>query len=159
MDERRLWVRTVCAALLIWLAAAGSARADPPSTEFWPEIHTWLRLSPAWRLSVFVPLAENLDTHYREGNLILQADYAWAKSNRTRRLIDGNRAQNMQIWLLRGGYLGGKSLDDHGAEYTEYTAFAELHLRLPLPGGVLLSHRLRARGHRSLGGPEAASAR
>ena len=88
MDERRLWVRTGCAALLIWLAAAGSARADPPSTEFWPEIHTWLRLSPAWRLSVFVPLAENLDTHYREGNLILQADYAWAETNRKRPLVN-----------------------------------------------------------------------
>ena len=49
----------------------------------------------------------------------------------------------MKVWLLRGGYLGGKSLDDRGAEYTEYTAFAELHLRLPLQGGVLLSHRLR----------------
>ena len=107
MDERRLWVRAGCAAFLIWLAAAGSARADPPSKEFWPEIDTWLRLSPAWRLSVFVPISENLDTNYREGNLILQADYAWAESNRTRRLIDGDRAQTMLIWLLRGGYLGG----------------------------------------------------
>jgi len=144
MDERRRRVRAGCAAFLIWLAAAGAALADPPSKEFWPEVDTWLRLSSAWRLSVFVPLAENLDTHYREGNLILQADYAWAESNRTRRLIDGDRAQTMQIWLARGGYLGGKSLDDHGAEYTEYTAFAELHLRLPLPRGVLLSHRLRS---------------
>ena len=55
MDERRLAVRTCCIALLIWLAAAGAVAAGPPSTEFWPEIDTWLRLSPAWRLSVFVP--------------------------------------------------------------------------------------------------------
>jgi hypothetical protein len=144
MNERRLWIRTGCIVLLLWLGAGGAAGAQSPSKEVWPEIDTWLRLSPAWRLSVFVPLAENLDTHYREGNLILQADYGWAGSNRTRRLIDGDRAQNMQIWLLRGGYLGGKSLDDHGAEYTEYTTFAELHLRLPLPRGVLLSHRLRS---------------
>jgi hypothetical protein len=144
MDERHLWVRAGCAAFLIWLASAGAALAGPPSKEFWPEIDTWLRLSPAWRVSVFVPIAENLDTHYREGNIILQADYAWSKSNRSRRLIDGDRAQNMQIWLLRGGYLGGKSLDDRGAEYTEYTAFGEWHLRLPLPRGVLWSHRLRS---------------
>ena len=129
---------------MIWLAAAGAAVAHPASKEFWPEIDTWLRLSRAWRVSVFVPLTENLDTHYREGNLILQADYAWSESARTRRLIDDDRAQIMQVWMLRGGYLGGKSLDDHGAEYTEYTAFAELHLRLSLPGGVLLSHRLRS---------------
>jgi hypothetical protein len=55
MDERRRRVRTGCAAFLIWLAAAGAALADPPSKELWPEIDTWLRLSPAWRLSVFVP--------------------------------------------------------------------------------------------------------
>jgi hypothetical protein len=144
MAERRRRVRTGCAAFVIWLAAAGAAGAEPPSKEFWPEIDTWLRLSSAWRLSVFVPISENLDTHYREGNLILQADYAWSESNRTRRLIDDEREQRMRLWLLRGGYLGGKSLDDRGAEYTEYTAFAELHLRLPLPGGVLLSHRLRS---------------
>jgi hypothetical protein len=143
MDERRLKLRTCFAALLVSLAAAGAAGADPPSREFWPEIDTWLRLSPAWRLSVFVPISENLDTHYREGNLILQADYGWGKTNRTTRLIDENRAQTTKLWLLRGGYLGGKSLDDQGAAYTEYTAFAELHLRLPLKGGILLSHRLR----------------
>jgi hypothetical protein len=63
MDERRrLWVRTGCAAVLVWLLSAGATGADPPSTEFWPEVDTWLRLSPAWRLSVFAPLAENLDT-------------------------------------------------------------------------------------------------
>ena len=28
--------------------------------------------------------------------------------------------------------------------YTEYTSFAEWHLRLPIAGGVLLSHRLRS---------------
>ena len=55
MDVRRLWVRTACAGLMLSLAAAGAARADPPSKEFWPEIDTWLRLSPAWRLSLFVP--------------------------------------------------------------------------------------------------------
>jgi len=97
MDERRLWVRTVCAAFLVWLLSAGARGADPPSTEFWPEIDTWLRVSNAWRLSVFVPIAENLDTHYREGNLILQTDYAWSESNRHRRLVDEGRAQAMKI--------------------------------------------------------------
>jgi len=144
MRARRFWIRTARAALLIWLAAAGVAGADPPQKEVWPEVDTWLRLSPVWRLSVFVPVSKNLETYYREGNLILQADYAWGESNRTRRLIDEDRARTMDLWLLRGGYLGGKSLDDHGAAYTEYTAFAELHLRVPLKGGVLLSHRLRS---------------
>ncbi|MGE5362276.1 MAG: hypothetical protein ACM3NQ_24930 [Bacteroidales bacterium] len=32
------------------------------------------------RLSLFVPISKNIETHYREGNLIAQADYAWGKS-------------------------------------------------------------------------------
>ena len=144
MGARRFIVQTCYLAVVVGVAAAGAALADPPAREFWPEIDTWLRVSNAWRLSVFVPIAENLDTHYREGNLILQADYAWSESNRNRRLIDEGRAQAMKLWLVRGGYLGGKSLDDRGAEYTEYTSFAELHLRLPLPHGVMWSHRLRS---------------
>lgn len=143
MDEGRRRVRTGCAALLIWLAAAAVAGADPPAKEFWPEIDTWLRLSNAWRLSLFVPISENLDTHYREGNLIPQVDYAFGQTRRQRRMIDEDRARNMQFFLLRGGYLGGKSLDDRGEAYTEYTAFGEMHWRFPLKGGLLLSHRLR----------------
>ena len=130
-------------AVVIWVAAAGAALADPPAKEFWPEIDTWLRLSPAWRLSLFVPITENLDTHYREGNFIPQVDYAFGNATYQRRLMDEDRARNMKLMLLRGGYLGGKSLDDNGEAYTEYTAFSELHLRLPLKGGFLLSHRLR----------------
>jgi hypothetical protein len=139
----RFVLRAVCAALVIWLVAASTAVADPPSWEFWPEIDTWLRLSPAWRLSLFVPVSKNLETHYREGNVIPQADYAWGKTNRERRLMDEDRARNMKAWLLRGGYLGGQSLDDSGEAYTEHTAFAELHLRIPIKGGFLLSHRVR----------------
>ena len=144
MCERRLFVQTCCMAVVVWVAAAGAALADPPAKEFWPEIDTWFLVSNAWRASVFVPISKNLETHYREGNLILQADYAFEESSRKRRLVDEDRAQNMKVWLVRGGYLGGKSLDDHGAEYTEYTAFGELHLRLPLPRGVMWSHRLRS---------------
>jgi len=114
MDVRRFWIRSAGAGLILWLVAAGAALADPPSKEAWPEIDTWLRLSPAWRLSVFVPLSENLETHYREGNLIPQVDYAFGKAHLERRLMDEDRARAMKIFLLRGGYLGGKSLGDDG---------------------------------------------
>jgi hypothetical protein len=143
MDVRRLWIQTACTGLVVWLAAAGSALAGPPSKEFWPEVDTWLRLSPAWRLSLFVPISENLDTHYREGNLIPQVDYAFGKARFQRRFLDEDRARDSKPFLLRGGYLGGKSLDDQGEAYTEYQAFGELHQRIPLKGRFLLSHRLR----------------
>jgi hypothetical protein len=139
-----LAIRTFSAALLVWLMATAAAEADSPAREFWPEIDTWLRLSKGWRVSLFVPISENLDTHYREGNIIPQVDYAFGSKKRFTRLFDEGRARSMNVWMLRGGYLGGKSLDDQGEAYTEYTTFGELHLRLPLKGGLLLSHRLRS---------------
>jgi hypothetical protein len=144
MDVGRPSTLTIVGALLAWLLAAGAALADPPSHEFWPEVDTWLRLSPEWRLSLFIPVSENLDTHYREGNLIAQVDYQFGKARLRRRLMDEDRARSMKLFLARGGYLGGKSLGDHGDEYTEYTVFGEVHQRIPVKGGMLLSHRLRS---------------
>ena len=94
---------------------------------------------------MFVPLSNNLETHYREGSLILQADYAFGKASKlfSTRLMDENRVREMKSWLVRGGYLSGRSLDDHGETYSENTAFLELHGRFPLKGRVLMSHRLR----------------
>jgi hypothetical protein len=110
-----------------------------------PEVHTWWRVSPAWRLSLFVPISESIDTRYREGNLILQGDHAWGKSGRLRkvRLLDEGRHQNVKTFLARGGCLGGKSLDDEGQAYSGRMMLAELHVRTPLKGGALLSSRLR----------------
>lgn len=135
--------------LLVWLGASGAAVAEEPSKEFWPEIDLWLRLSPTWRASMFVPISKNIETAYREGNLILQADYAWGTVKKRlyfyrRRLLDENRAREMKALLLRGGYLGGRSLDDKGQAYEEHTLFLELHGRIPLSHSVLLSHRLRS---------------
>jgi hypothetical protein len=137
--------RLVCLAMMVWLGAAGAAVAGDPSYEFWPEIDVWWRLSPAWRLSMFLPLSKNIETDYREGNLILQADYAWGKGSRLykARLLDEGRAGEMATWMVRGGYLGGRSLDDQGQNYRENTMFLELHNRTPLQGDVLLSNRLR----------------
>jgi hypothetical protein len=135
MDVRRLWIQTACTGLVFSLVCAGAASADPPSLEFWPEIDTWLRLSPAWRVSLFVPVSENLDTHYREGNLIPQVDYAFGKARFQGRFMDEDRSRDSKLFLLRGGYLGGKSLDDEGEAYTEYQTFGELHWRIPVKGG------------------------
>ncbi len=137
------YLRPACLAVALGLATASAAAAQDPAKEFWPEIDAWWRLSPAWRLSLFVPVSENLDTHYREGNLILQGDYAFGQTRFDRRLMDENRAQKMKVFLLRGGSLGGKSLDDQGEAYTEHSALAELHVRIPIKGGFLLSHRFR----------------
>jgi hypothetical protein len=110
------YLRLFCLALTVWLGATGAAIADEPLYEFWPEIDLWWRLSPAWRLSMFVPLSHNIETDYAEGSLILQADYAWGKASQLfkTRLMDEDRAREINSWLIRGGYLSGRSLDDHG---------------------------------------------
>jgi Protein of unknown function (DUF2490) len=143
--EHNIGVRRPCLALLIWLLTTAGSAAQDSTLEFWPEVDVWWRVSPAWRLSLFVPISQNIETAYREGNLILQGDYAWGRSHhlRRRRLLDENRAQNMKALLVRGGYLGGKSLGDNGDAYTERTAFTELHVRVPIKGGILLQQRLR----------------
>jgi len=146
-------LRLVCLALLLWIGVASTAGADEPSKEFWPEIDTWLRLSPAWRLSMFTAVSKNIETAYREGNLLLQADYAWGKGKKPhmRRMLDEARTAQMKRFLLRGGYLSGKSLDDQGEAYSERTVLLELHVRTPLKGNILVSHRLRS-DFRWLGG-------
>jgi hypothetical protein len=130
---------------MIWLGAIGAAIADEPSYEFWPEIDLWLRLSPEWRLATYISLSNNIETKYREGALVLQADYAWGKESRfyKARLLDESREQEIYNWLVRGGYLAGRSLDDHGETYRENTMFLELHNRYPIKGNILLSQRVR----------------
>ena len=141
MSRRTL--RLVC--LLLCLGASCTALAQESSTEVWPETDIWLRLTPAWRLSMFLPLSSNIETKYREGSLILQADYAWgeAKSPNKRRLLDETRARELRRFLFRGGYVNGRSLADNGQAYKENTAFFELHLRTPFIRRVLLTHRIR----------------
>jgi len=138
-------MRIACLALIV-LFGATAAAAEEASWEFWPETDLWMRLSPAWRLSSFIALSNNIETNYREGSFILQADYGWGKKTLLfkTRLLDEGRAQNkMNVMLFRGGYLSGRSLDDRGAAYTENTMLLELHARTPVKHGVLLSNRLR----------------
>jgi hypothetical protein len=135
-------------ALVVFLGAAGAAIAqeEPTSSvEFWPEMDVWWRLNPAWRLSMFVPISRNIESDYREGSLILQADYGWGRLKRLVkvRLADEERALEMKAFLARAGYLTGQSLDDQGAAYQEDMLFGEFHIRNPLKGRVLVSHRLR----------------
>lgn len=144
-SPRRRILGLVCLALVVWLGAARPAAADEPQLEFWPEIDTWLRFSPAWRMSLFTALSKNIETDYREGSLILQADYAWGKGNkpRIRRLMDESRAVETRRFMVRVGYLNGASLGDQGEEYRERSGLVELHIRAPLKGNVLVTHRLR----------------
>lgn len=133
-------------ALVGWLALSGAALASERGEEFWPEIDVWIQLDPQFRLSPCVSLSSDLETRYREGVALLQLDYSWKRDGAplvSRRLFDEARAAEMNRFMVRAGYLAGKSLDDEGESYSERQAFLELHLRNPMQGGVLVSHRVR----------------
>jgi len=128
------------------LALPGRALAGGTTGEYWPEIDLWARLTPQFRLSSMMAVSRNVETQYREGSFILQADYAWGHRNApliSRRLMDEARVAAMNVFMVRGGYLSGRSLADNGAEYLERTVFVEFHDRAPLKGGVLLTSRIR----------------
>ena len=128
------------------LAVPSRALAGGSTWEYWPEIDLWARLTPQFRLSSMIAVSRNIETQHREGSFILQADYAWKRKGAplvTQRLMDEAQAAVMNVFLVRGGYLTGKSLTDNGAEYSERTGFLEFHRRTPLKGGVLLSSRIR----------------
>ena len=130
-------------ALAVACLTTANAQAQESALEFWPEVDVWLRLSPAWRASMYVPISKNIETKYREGSLLGQADFAWGHTRYHRRMLDEGRAQNLRAYMVRGGYLAGKSLGDDGATYRERTVLAEFHGRIPLTGNMLLSQRLR----------------
>jgi hypothetical protein len=130
--------------LLVQLTA--HAQNQETTKEFWPEIDIWLRLAKNWRFSIFIPVSKNIETAYREGNIVYQADFAFGNTRRPfiQRMLDENRMMAMKSMLIRGGYLTAKSLGDYGETYSENMVFSEFHLRTPIKGNYLLSHRLRS---------------
>ncbi len=131
--------------LMMSLNLTHTGIAQNSSFEFWPETDIWYKLTPSWRLSAFIPITKYNESKYRDLNIYLQVDFAWGKTKRIalRRLVDENRVQQMKSWLVRGGFMEGWSLGENAGTYTEDMLFAEIHKRVPLKGGVLLSNRFR----------------
>jgi len=120
--------------------------AQETSTEVWPEVDVWYKVSPSWRFSAFIPFSQNLETNYREGSLLIQGDYSWGKPRRIifMRLLDAQAAEQLKNRLTRLGYSIGRSLDDDGEAYSEKTAILEQHFRIPTKGNFLVTQRIRA---------------
>ena len=131
--------------IFIMLCTNITGIAQNSSFEFWPETDIWYRLNPSWRFSTFIPITKYHESQYRDLNIYLHADYAWGKTKHTavRRLMDENKDQQMKTWMVRGLYMKGWSLGENAGAYKEDMVFAEIHRRIPLKGGILLSQRIR----------------
>ena len=138
-------IQLICLVIFVSLSATFTGMAQNSAFEFWPETDIWYTLNPSWRLSAFIPITKYYESKYRDLNVYLQADYKFGKTKRSivRRLMDENKEQQMKGWMVRGGFMEGWSLGENAGEYTEDMLFAEIHKRMPLKGGILLSHRLR----------------
>jgi len=128
--------------------------------EIWPETDIWYKLIPGFRVSTFASTTRYVETKKRDFTISVQCDYQWGTSKRFyfSRLLDQNRAENLKTWLVRGGYLNGTSLGDHGRSYTEDMLFAELHKRLLFKWLILFSQRIRV-DNRWMGSKETYSCR
>lgn len=137
--------RIIVLMVIVFLSTTNIIIAQETSKEYWPEIDIWYKVSPSWRFSCYIPLSKNLETNYREGSFVTQADFSWGKTKKLlyMRIFDSDRAEKIKSMMIRGGYLNGKSLGDKGEAYSENTAYAEFHLRIPIKGEILISHRLR----------------
>lgn len=132
--------------LILFSSTITKSWGQDTSQEFWPELDIWYKLTPSWRVSSFIPFSRNVETNYREGSFIIQADYSFGKTKHIvfMRMLDQDEAERIKSHMIRGGYLSGVSLGDGGENYSENTAFAEYHKRIPAKGSILLSHRFRA---------------
>ena len=131
--------------LFIWLATSIQINAQVSSFELWPETDIWYKVTPSFRLSSIASISRYFESDTRDFNLTFQADYAFGNSKRFffTRLADQNSAQNLKVWLVRGGYMGGWSLYDNAVNYNEDMFFVELHRRILMKWLILFSQRVR----------------
>jgi hypothetical protein len=141
----KYYIRIIFSCLFFFFGVINNCNAQSSSLEFWPETDIWYRLNQSWRFSSFIPVTKNVETKYREIAISLLADYAWGKTKHVimRRMMDDNKKQKLKAWMVRGGFMEGWSISDHGENYSEDQIFSEIHRRIPLKGNVLFSQRLR----------------
>ena len=112
-------IRLFCLGFFISLCSTHFSIAQNSSLEFWPETDIWYRLNPSWRLSAFVPITKYNESKNRDLNIYLHVDYAWGHTKHIihRRLVDQEKEQIMKIWMVRGGFMEGRSLGENAGNY------------------------------------------
>jgi Protein of unknown function (DUF2490) len=137
--------RLIGLVLALTFVGVGSGLAESTSLEFWPEADLWYRVNPEWRFSALIPVTKYCESKNRDLNVYFQGDYAFGSSKRSvyLRLVDENKAGPMKLWLLRGGFMKGRSIGENAGDYSEEMVYGELHYRAPLKGGFVLSNRFR----------------
>jgi Protein of unknown function (DUF2490) len=127
-------------AVAVVLAVAGAAEAQDVSTQFWPELDTFVRLNDDMR--VYVPASKTrvgTENSGQDGTVGIYLDY-YALPLADLGLTGSANAPRARRLLLRVGY--GFTAGDDGQPATN-TLTAEATGRIHLPGEILLSDRNR----------------
>lgn len=136
----------VCVLILTTLSLT-SIQAEDTTKEVWPEIDLWWKTSDAWRFSTFLALSRNVETNYREGDILVQGEYSWGKTKDPilMRLVDVAQAEIVKPMMARIGYVNGRSQkDENGERETENGAYGEFYFRLPFKKKIFFTQRLRS---------------
>jgi hypothetical protein len=136
-ERRMLAVLLVLAPIL---ALSTPAAAQDVTTQFWPEVDTFVRLSENMR--IYVPLAntrEGADDSDQDGTVGVLFDYYAAPIMKLWGLQPADSSRTHRL-LLRAGYIYTAAGDGQPATST---LEAEGTLRVPLPWEVLASQRNR----------------
>lgn len=137
-------IKLVCVGFLVNLIIGLGASAQKTNYELWPEADIWYKVTPGLRLSSFASVTRYFESNTRDFNISIQADHSFGSSRRFffTRMLDENRAGKLKTWVVRGGYMGGWSINN-ASDYTEDMIFTEIHRRFLLKHLILFSQRLR----------------
>lgn len=126
--------------LLLAAAVASPAAAQDVTTEFWPEIDTFIRLNENMR--IYVPISktrEGVEDSELDGTVGVYFDYFTFPIGRYRFLPKSDAARQ-RLLLIRSGY--GYTASGSGQPAT-HALNVEFTGRLPLPWKLLASNRNR----------------
>ena len=132
--------RAVLSALTLVLVLAPHAAAQEVTTQFWPEIDTFVRLGDKMR--IYVPVSrtkEGIGDSDQDGTVGIYLDYYALPISKLDFLAPPDDSRTNRL-LLRAGY--GYTAGGDGQPATN-TLEAEWTWRLPLPWELLLSDRNR----------------
>jgi len=133
--------------MILTIIRISSVHAENTTKELWPEIDLWWKTSNDWRFSSFLALSRNVETNYREGDILIQGEYSWGetKDSVSMRLVDVAEAEIVRPMMARIGYLNGRGQEEEdGEKFSENSAYGEFYFRFLLKSRIFFTQRFRS---------------
>lgn len=143
--DRHTWASRTRIALLavlcVWQALAGRAVAAD-STEFWPELNAFIRLSPRTRLHLVAAYAEGKESDTTSLDLAAYLDIS-LKPIARKGLWTEDWQRSRYVWARIGYARIFKATTETGPDVAEDRGIVSLYGKAPLPAAIWLEARAR----------------